>query len=72
VILASKLENFEEYAYTACELILRGDRRIGRVTRGGRGTAEAEGEGETGEWESGEWESRGGAPRALTPRRRKE
>jgi hypothetical protein len=55
VILAARLENFEEYAYMACELILRGDRRIGRVTRGGR--AAAEGEGET----SGEWESRVGA-----------
>jgi hypothetical protein len=72
VILASRLENFEEYAYTACELILRGDRRIGRVTRGGRRMAEAEGEGESGEWESGGWEGRGGAPRALTPRQRRE
>ena len=35
VILASRLEDFEEYAYRACELILRGDRRIGRVTRRG-------------------------------------
>jgi hypothetical protein len=33
VILASRLENFEEYVFTACELILKGDRRIGRVTR---------------------------------------
>jgi hypothetical protein len=38
VILASKLEGFEEYAFRACELILNGDQRIGRVTRGGRGT----------------------------------
>ena len=36
VVLASRLENFEEYAFKACELILEGDRRIGRVTRGGR------------------------------------
>ncbi len=34
VILASRLENFEEYALKACELILSGDRRIGRVSRG--------------------------------------
>lgn len=34
VVLASRLEGFEEYAFKACELILRGDRRIGRVTRG--------------------------------------
>jgi hypothetical protein len=33
VILASRLDGFEEYAYKACELILRGDQRIGRVTR---------------------------------------
>jgi hypothetical protein len=34
VILASRLAGFEEYAFKACELILNGDRRIGRVTRG--------------------------------------
>lgn len=34
IVLASRLEDFEEYAYKACELILNGDRRIGRVTRG--------------------------------------
>jgi hypothetical protein len=34
VILASRLEDFEEYAFKACELILKEDRRIGRVTRG--------------------------------------
>jgi hypothetical protein len=34
IILASRLENFEEYAFKACELILRGDQRIGRITRG--------------------------------------
>jgi hypothetical protein len=34
VILPSRLENFEEYAFKACELILQGDRRIGRVTTG--------------------------------------
>ena len=32
VILATKLEIFEEYALKVCELILRGDRRLGRVT----------------------------------------
>jgi len=35
VILASTLEEFEENAFKACELILRGDPRIGRVTRRG-------------------------------------
>ena len=35
VVLASRLESFEEYAFKACELILRGDDRIGRLTRGG-------------------------------------
>jgi hypothetical protein len=34
IVLASRLENFEEYAFRACELMLKGDRRIGRVTRG--------------------------------------
>src|SRR5687768_17400938 len=33
IVLASRLEGFEEYAFCACELILKGDRRIGRVTR---------------------------------------
>ena len=33
IILASRLENFEEYALKACELILRGDQRIGRLSR---------------------------------------
>ena len=36
VVLPSKLPDFEEYAFKACELILQGDRRIGRVTRGNR------------------------------------
>lgn len=36
VILASKHEGFEEFAFRACDLILRGDQRIGRVTRAGR------------------------------------
>lgn len=31
VILASRLEFFEEYAFKACELMLNGDRRVGRV-----------------------------------------
>jgi hypothetical protein len=34
VILPSRLGDFEEYAFKACELILNGDRRIGRLTRG--------------------------------------
>jgi hypothetical protein len=34
VILPSKLGEFEEYAFKACELILNGDRRIGRLSRG--------------------------------------
>ena len=34
VILASKLEGFEEHAFKACYLILNGDPRIGRVGRG--------------------------------------
>lgn len=34
VVLASRLADFEEYAFKACELILRGDQRIGRITRG--------------------------------------
>ena len=38
VILNSTLEVFEEYAFRACELILRGDQRIGRVTRRGGAT----------------------------------
>ena len=42
VILAAGLEEFEEYAFRACELILRGDRRIGRVGRGRRGGGERE------------------------------
>jgi hypothetical protein len=33
IILASRLENFEEYAFKACELMLRGDQRIGRISR---------------------------------------
>lgn len=32
VILASRLEYFEEYAFKACELMVSGDRRIGRLT----------------------------------------
>jgi hypothetical protein len=40
VIFASRLEEFEEYAYRACEMILRGDQRVGRVTRRGRNSAE--------------------------------
>jgi hypothetical protein len=33
VIIASSKEYFEEYAFKACELMLNGDRRIGRVSR---------------------------------------
>jgi hypothetical protein len=33
VVLHSRLEDFEECAFTACGLILKGDPRIGRVTR---------------------------------------
>ncbi len=33
VVLPSRLESFEEYAFKACELVLKGDQRIGRVTR---------------------------------------
>lgn len=33
IVLASRLGNFEEYALKACELILRGDQRIGRLSR---------------------------------------
>jgi hypothetical protein len=36
VVLASRLEDFEEYAFKACELVLKGDRRVGRVTPGGK------------------------------------
>jgi len=35
VILNSGLEEFEEYTFKACELILEGDQRIGRVSRSG-------------------------------------
>jgi hypothetical protein len=33
VVLPSRLEHFEEYAFKACELILNGDRRIGRASK---------------------------------------
>lgn len=33
VIIAARLEGFEEYAFKACELMLQGDQRIGRLTR---------------------------------------
>jgi hypothetical protein len=33
VILSSRLENFEEYAFKASELMLNGDTRIGRISR---------------------------------------
>jgi hypothetical protein len=33
VVLASRLEDFEEYAFKACDLIVKGDQRIGRITR---------------------------------------
>ena len=34
VILPSRSGMFEEYAFKACELILKGDRRIGRTSKG--------------------------------------
>jgi hypothetical protein len=34
VVLPSRLAEFEEYAFRACELIVQGDRRIGRISRG--------------------------------------
>lgn len=37
IILASRLPNFEELAFKACELIVSGDTRIGKVTRGSTG-----------------------------------
>lgn len=40
VILPAELEDFEECAFKACALILRGDQRIGRVTRRGWNRAE--------------------------------
>jgi hypothetical protein len=33
VIIAAEFAEFEEYAFRACELILNGDRRIGRVSK---------------------------------------
>ena len=44
VILSRKQEEFEEYAFKACEMILKGDPRLGRVGRrsageSGRGRA---------------------------------
>jgi hypothetical protein len=33
VVIASRLGDFEENAFRACELILRGDQRIGRLSR---------------------------------------
>ena len=33
VVIPSRLAEFEEYAFKACELILNGDQRIGRVSR---------------------------------------
>jgi len=33
VILASRLGDFEENAFRACDLILKGDQRIGRLSR---------------------------------------
>ena len=34
VVLPSRLGEFEEYEFKACELMLNGDKRIGRVSRG--------------------------------------
>lgn len=33
LVLAARIPGFEEYAFKLCELILNGDRRVGRVTR---------------------------------------
>ena len=33
IVLASRLADFEEHAFRACELILLGDQRIGRLSR---------------------------------------
>ena len=44
VIIAYGLEGFEECALRACELILGGDRRVGRVTRGSPSRAEDTGD----------------------------
>lgn len=33
VVLPAKIEHFEEYAFKACEMIMNGDRRIGRLSR---------------------------------------
>lgn len=33
VVLPAKVEHFEEYAFKACEMIMNGDRRIGRPSR---------------------------------------
>jgi len=37
VILPSRLGEFEEFAFRACELIVNGDRRIGRISKGRSG-----------------------------------
>lgn len=33
IIFNAKAEDFEEYVFKACEMILNGDRRIGRISR---------------------------------------
>ena len=40
VILPSRLAEFEEYAFKACELMLNGDKRIGRLSRSTTGLRE--------------------------------
>jgi hypothetical protein len=42
IIIASRLEYFEEYAFKTCELILNGDRRIGRLSRAKPGSRKPE------------------------------
>ncbi|HEX8071468.1 MAG TPA: hypothetical protein VF546_16040 [Pyrinomonadaceae bacterium] len=42
VIIAVESEEFEEHASKACELILRGDRRVGRATRKSRSRVESQ------------------------------
>jgi hypothetical protein len=44
VIFAAELDEFEEHVFRACELILRGDQRFGRVSRrGGKKTGKSHG-----------------------------
>ena len=42
IIISATLEDFEEYAFRACELVLRGDQRIGRLSRRIKGAVRPE------------------------------